>query len=301
MGIEVNSGALPQVVSETGIITGSRRSDSDSSLRHVTLALKRGLIEAIAHDEDTLTQALEGPLVARLIRLAYLKDSHVLPLLLECSENPFLSGLYYVPESTCPAGGVVAGVLKRISTIRTDPLRQFLVEVFQRRDIFQYFWTMPASARHHHAGPGGLAIHSLEVADDLANHRGLSEVELDVGVAGALLHDIGKVWSYTEDMFPNDAGMAMGHELVGLCRLEPELTVLESKWPDGAYVMRSLLSGQTRMRANGSFPPSLLPRIKACDQRSCEQDRCSTRSPGRPVWTPSAWEEARSQQDIGLS
>src|SRR3546814_19914678 len=70
-------------------------------------------------------------------------------------------------------------------------------------------------------------------------------------------------------MFPNSANLAMGHELIGLCRLEQNLARLEDAWPDGAYVMRCLLSGQTRIRANGSLPISLLPRIHACHQPSC--------------------------------
>jgi len=118
-------------------------------------------------------------------------------------------------------------------------------------------------------------------------------MERDLGVAGALLHDIGKIWSYTPDMFSNSANLAMGHELVGLCRLEHNLTRLEDAWPDGAYVMRCLLSRQTRMRGNGSVPNSLLPRVKACDQRSCERGWAvggSKRIP-RPVWTPVAWKD----------
>src|SRR3546814_4187092 len=78
-----------------------------------------------------------------------------------------------------------------------------------------------------------------------------------------------------------------------LCRLEQNLARLEDAWPDGAYVMRCLLSGQTRMRANGSLPSSLLPRIKACDQRSCELDRSvgGSKRNSCPVWTPGAWED----------
>jgi 3'-5' exoribonuclease len=148
-----------------------------------------------------------------------------------------------------------------------------------------------ASARDHHSVPGGLAVHSLQVAGDLACHRDLSDLERDLGIAGALLHDIGKVWSYTEDMFPNAASPAMGHALVGLCRLEPELMRLEQEWADGAFVMRTLLSGNARVRGNGSLPSALLPRIKACDQCSCERDRAAKgmRSTSRPVWTPNAW------------
>src|SRR3546814_20034640 len=86
---------------------------------------------------------------------------------------------------------------------------------------------MPASAKHHHARPGGLPVHSLEVAEDLAGHIGLSDTERDLGVAGALLPDIGKVWSYTPDMFPNSANLAMGHALIGLCALAQNPARLE--------------------------------------------------------------------------
>lgn len=149
---------------------------------------------------------------------------------------------------------------------------------------------------------GGLAVHSLEVASDLASHGDLSEVERDLGIAGALLHDIGKVWSYTDDMFQNEAGLAMGHELIGLSRLEPELAELERRWDHGAYVMRCLLSGHTYRRANGSMPHSLLARIKACDQRSCERDRARnpTPNPSCPVWVPQPWQEQVKWDNLDL-
>lgn len=34
-------------------------------------------------------------------------------------------------------------------------------------DVWRSFWTMQASAKHHHARPGGLAVHSREAAEDL--------------------------------------------------------------------------------------------------------------------------------------
>ena len=103
-------------------------------------------------------------------------------------------------------------------------------------------------------------------------------------------------------MLPNAANLAMGHELVGLSKLEPQLTILERAWPDGAYAMRCLLSGHTRMRENGSLPTSLLPRIKACDQRSCERDRSASRNSKftRPIWTPRTWDDQSSSGDMEL-
>lgn len=82
----------------------------------------------------------------------------------------------------------------------------------------------------------------------------------------------------------------MGHELIGLSRLERELKVLEHEWPDGAYALRVVLSGCGRMRQDGSMPSALVARLKAADQRSCEQEQ-SRKKPGQ-VWTPGTWPPA---------
>ncbi len=162
-----------------------------------------------------------------------------------------------------------------------------LWRIFREREVVARFWTMPASARHHHALPGGLAVHSLEVARDLAGQAAVGGHERDLCIAAGLLHDIGKVWSYTPDMFLNTAARAMGHELVGLSRLERELKILEGEWPDGAYAMRVLLSGCGRMRQDGSMPSALVARLKAADQRSCELER-NGRDP-KQAWKPNQW------------
>lgn len=294
----------PYSRTQTGIILSAKPARHDEGLLRVKAAQDGAALEALACPSPWLSQALAAPLTARTLQsIDCGVEAISLPLLVGAPKDLLADGFVHLPETACPVEGVLLAYKHLVSGIQALPLRVFLMRVFQRRDIFRSFWTMPASARHHHAVPGGLAIHSLEVADDLAAHRGLSDVELDLGIAGALLHDIGKVWSYTDDMFPNEANLAMGHELVGLSRLEPELAGLEKAWPDGAYVMRCLLSGHTRMRANGSLPTSLLPRIKACDQRSCEQDRARirTRSSSYPVWTPQPWKDQMSCVDIDLS
>ncbi len=193
-----------------------------------------------------------------------------------------------LPPDTCPVPGVLARVRERIDAIFADPLRDFVRAVLADRHVHSHFWTMPASARHHHARPGGLALHSIEVADDMASQGQLTATEHDLGVAAGLLHDIGKLWSYTRDMAPSEEGMAMGHELTGLCRLEPQLRQLEHDWRYGAFAMRVLLSGCGRTRRDGSMPTALLARIRACDQRSCERSPGSPNRPGRS-WTPAPY------------
>ena len=206
--------------------------------------------------------------------------------------------LELLPPGTCPVEGVHAAIMDLIREISTAPLRAMVETVLQDREVVARYWTMPASARHHHAFPGGLAAHSLEVARDMAGQAALECHERDLCIAAGLLHDIGKVWSYTPDMFLNSAASAMGHELLGLGRLELELRNLEAEWPDGAYALRVLLSGSGRMRKDGSMPSALVARLKAADQRSCEQERHG-RDPGR-IWTPTQWQPRGNADEIGL-
>lgn len=197
--------------------------------------------------------------------------------------------LDFLPPDTCPVPGVLSRAKELINGILALPLRNFVRAVLADRHVHNHFWTMPASMRHHHARPGGLALHSVEVAEDMASQGQLTATEHDLGVAAGLLHDIGKVWSYTRDMFPSEQGLAMGHELTGLCRLEPYLRKLEHEWSHGAFAMRVLLSGCGRMRGEGSMPMALLARVRACDQRSCERSAGSPNRLGRS-WIPQPYD-----------
>lgn len=275
-----------------GIILSSKAYKRGSAAHTVRLGLYGAVVEVHAAWTLELYEAASGALVPYRLQLGRHKATPADMFLLALDPDPLADALFYFPDNVCPIPGLVQKLKNLVEPINTRPLRTFTISVFQRRDVFEAFWNMPASLRDHHSFPGGLAAHSLEVASDVASHAGLTELEYELGVVGALLHDIGKVWSYTGDMFPNAAGMAMGHELVGLSRLEPQLQKLELEWPDGAYVMRSLLSGNAWKRGNGSLPSSLLPRIKACDQRSCERDMASRNSfhRRRRVWVPSPFE-----------
>ena len=81
------------------------------------------------------------------------------------------------------------------------------------------FFIVPAAVRNHHAYRHGLLEHSLivaEVAGAVAER--FDTVNRDLTVAGALLHDIGKVRSYSADpMAPGftDAGRLHGEIVIG--------------------------------------------------------------------------------------
>ncbi len=84
--------------------------------------------------------------------------------------------------------------------ITTPRLRQ-AVDLFFADDAFRSrFERTPGAVRGHHARLGGLLLHVLEVAS-MGNHmaKTMRKANADLVVAGALLHDIGKVEAYTVD------------------------------------------------------------------------------------------------------
>ena len=285
----------PQISTFRGILLGTLdQYVADQPEKRWQLCDGLSRIDCLIPSTDLLHELLSGPITTCRLQVANWSQDGVVtgdqvPVLTSAWPDDAQEddSLYQLPMDICPAEGVFMGVLELIETLNVPPLYRMMVRIFREREVVDRYWTTPASARHHHAFPGGLAAHSLEVARDLASQSSLDRHERELCVAAGLLHDIGKLWSYTPDMFLNTAARAMGHELIGLSRLERELKVLEGEWPDGAYALRVVLSGCGRMRQDGSMPSALVARLKAADQRSCEQER-SRKKPGQ-TWTPRSW------------
>lgn len=279
--------SFPTVTPVSAVLLDARRvSGGGSPYVQLDLAAEGQRVAAISFDSDEeWLDRLSGPLTSQVFDLMALPGQKR-DAVVGIGDDHLYPALWHLPADLCPVEGVLPAVQALIHDVQAAPLKTFLLDVFARRDMHKLFWTAPASIRHHHAYPGGLAVHSMEVATDIAQHVGLSDIERDLGTTAGLLHDVGKVWAYTPDMQLTTAARAMGHELLGLSRLEPYLRDLERHWPDGAWAMRVLLSGQCRMRADGSLPHSLVQRLRACDQRSAEIANQSDRQRQRPVWTP---------------
>ena len=108
-------------------------------------------------------------------------------------------------------------------TIQGPRLAQTLGLVFNDSGFRSRFERCPASLAGHHALLGGLLQHTCEVVHiALAAARVTPRADRDLVLAGALLHDIGKVGSYRyEGIFePTIAGRALGHVVLGCLLLD---------------------------------------------------------------------------------
>jgi 3'-5' exoribonuclease len=100
-----------------------------------------------------------------------------------------------------------------VEEVADSHLKQLLFRVFSDSDVAERFRVAPAARGMHHAFRSGLLEHTVSTttaARSLARHY---RIDVDMVVAGALLHDLGKLWeldidstiSYTDD------GRLLGH------------------------------------------------------------------------------------------
>ncbi len=105
-----------------------------------------------------------------------------------------------------------------IERLENRYLRELMDNVFGDADIRIKYLRAPAGKLFHHDYVGGLADHSLsmaEVAIRLADHY--PKLDRDLLIVGTLLHDIGKIWEYdaTNVIDFTDHGRLVGHINIG--------------------------------------------------------------------------------------
>jgi 3'-5' exoribonuclease len=117
-----------------------------------------------------------------------------------------------------------------LATVQDGDLRRLLDTVFGiDSPLWARYRAAPAAKRFHQAYRHGLLEHSLSVAQAVsAISATFSEINRDVAVAGALLHDIGKLEAYAF------AGSAI--EMTDAGKLQGEI-------PLGYYRVRRLIDG----------------------------------------------------------
>ena len=105
----------------------------------------------------------------------------------------------YLPRSPLPIAEMASPYEALVSSCRPE-ISSFLRFVFSG-EMWKEFRDWPAAVSHHHAYANGLIEHTLSVADCAKSmaesmKRSGYDVDVDVVVAGGLLHDIGKLDSY---------------------------------------------------------------------------------------------------------
>jgi len=160
----------------------------------------------------------------------------------------------------------LAGIVRQ--RIGGDALRQLVLDVLD--EYREQLLVFPAAVRNHHAYAGGLIEHLLSVtrscvylAEKYADYYPDLQPPLDkdVVVAGAVLHDIGKLREY--DLHPHGAeyspaGHLVGHILQGrdLVREVPSSADVD---PETMLRLEHVIVSHQRLPEWGSPKPTMTP------------------------------------------
>lgn len=119
-----------------------------------------------------------------------------------------------LPHSPIPKEVREGRILSLTERIQNSYIKALVNSFWQDPKLFDKFLCAPAGKLWHHAYVGGLSEHSASVAE-LATRVaiGYEQLNLDYLIFGGLLHDIGKIDTFTEGMFIEytDQGRLVGH------------------------------------------------------------------------------------------
>jgi 3'-5' exoribonuclease len=220
---------------------------------HLVLGDRTGTIEAkVWDDADRLDRAFDADDVIGVRgRISTYNDKLQLTVtLLEALEVPDDDLEFFIPSSPRDRGEMGRELDLLVSSVGDAALRTLLTRCVGKGSVLgRQFRIHPAAKRNHHAYLGGLLEHSVSVAracDRMCSHY-LSQgarLDRDLLIAGALLHDLGKVrelsarrtFSYT------DEGQLLGHILIGLQIVTREAEAIPQLAPERLLLLQHLIA-----------------------------------------------------------
>ncbi len=134
-----------------------------------------------------------------------------------------------------------AELRQMVSLVGNPHLKGLLEAVLDDQDIAERLRRAPAAKSVHHAYLGGLLEHVLSLCQLCRLAAGQYKfVDLDLLLAGAILHDIGKVYelAFRRSFHYTDDGQLLGHIVLGLRILDDKVRAL----PDFPPRLRNLIA-----------------------------------------------------------
>jgi 3'-5' exoribonuclease len=164
----------------------------------------------------------------------------------------------FLPATTLDVGDVFDRLVKITRSLEKKWLRELLEAFWADGDFVARFQRAPAAKMMHHAYIGGLAVHCLsmaKLAEKIASHYG--GVDRDLLVAGAVLHDVGKVreLQYSAVIDYSDEGRLLSHIVIGLQMIDDKLRRVADVPAEEADRLRHLVVSHHGSQEFGSPEP----------------------------------------------
>lgn len=152
----------------------------------------------------------------------------------------------FLPASPVPLAQLKERLAEALAWVSQPDLKQILEAFFvQDQEFATAFERAPAAKGAHHAYVHGLLEHTVSIARSARAMAGLysDDLEPQVLIAGALLHDVGKVLELTlgPPIDYTDLGRMEGHLVLGLRMLEGKLAGIKDFPPNLAEHLRHMI------------------------------------------------------------
>jgi len=160
----------------------------------------------------------------------------------------------FLPTSERDSKEDVEIILNAIKIIIHPGIQALLNHLFEGKEFLQAFETAPAGKKWHHGYLGGLAEHTasmVQLAISISEHY--PDLNRDILIAGAILHDIGKIWEliYETNIEYSVRGRLEGHITIGVQYLNDIAKDIEELDEENLTLIKHMILSHQGSRENG--------------------------------------------------
>jgi 3'-5' exoribonuclease len=150
----------------------------------------------------------------------------------------------FIETSTRDVKEMLRSLRKILKGIENHFIKSLIEKFLSDRLFIDSFKRAPAAKNFHHAYLGGLLEHTLSVCQmGLAVAEHYPELDKDMLMAGAFLHDVGKIKEFHFDrrIDYTDEGRLLGHVVLGVGLVDEKLADLKDFPEDLAFRLKHLI------------------------------------------------------------
>jgi 3'-5' exoribonuclease len=142
----------------------------------------------------------------------------------------------------------IAEINRAINEVQNIHIKNLLKAFFCDSDVTKEFYIAPAAIVHHHSYMGGLLDHSVEILDICRTMcKIFQDLNKDLLYCGVLLHDIGKIKTYTYGTGPiefSEEGDLLDHIYLSCEMVKERMIKLETPEELSNQILHMILSHQ---------------------------------------------------------
>jgi 3'-5' exoribonuclease len=238
----------------------AQKKDGNNYL-NLTFMDRTGNIKAVLWDNvaDTAEQITAGDYVQVKGSISeYRGTLQLIVRTVSRSEAEDVDPADFLPVTTRNIDGMFEKLIQITDTIKTPCFYELFKQFWADADLVRLFKAAPAAKKMHHAYIGGLLEHTLSMAilvDRIAGHY--TGVDRDLLMAGAILHDIGKIreFEYSTHIDYTSEGRLLSHIVIGIQIIDEKMKQVKDFPEEQAVLLKHLVVSHHGVRDFGSPEP----------------------------------------------